>query len=114
LLPKTYTLTLTTIRYLGWLGEALTGHGPGGYPTANAVAEASRCCDRIEHIAQYALESMEWTSQAGFLMQDLAYMNSVLGRFESVFTRGGLVPTVKQLADLQMALTESVNKRAAQ
>lgn len=106
-LPVSFTLTIATIRFLSLLGKALASDGPSSHKIG-ALAAASRCCERIEHISQYALESMKWEYQAGFLARDVAYMMSILDRFEDEFKLGrNLVPTYVQLNDLRDALASA-------
>lgn len=81
-------ISMTTIRYLGQYAEALLLGAPSGCPDDNAVKIAGRCCDRIEHIAQSALDGMSVKDQMAYLLDDALFMRSLFRDFEKTLESG--------------------------
>lgn len=104
--PSLHKLTLTTIRYLGQFGEILLLGSGNGQPNGHAVKIAGKCLNRIEHIAQYALDGSGEGFQVKCLTGDLAFMNVLVKEFEGAFRAGLLMafPSEEMLADLTSSI----------
>lgn len=104
-------LELLAIRYLGWIGEALMLSCATGSPDADAVRTAGKCCDRIEHIAQYALDVDDWTNRAEGLIGDVQFMRAALTFHASALEAGlpSYLPTQAQLDDLLGGIASSAS-----
>lgn len=100
-----------TIRYLGWLAENLTGDIFNGYPSVADLRAAHKCCDRIEHIAQYVIEGLPWDRRACMLEKDVDFMRRVLANHAEKLGVGhtNSLPTPQQLDALQAAINNSLH-----
>lgn len=99
---------MLTIRYLGWIAENLTGDIYKGKPSPSDIRAAHKCCDLIEHIAQYITEGLDWPSRARALAQDVEFMRYVLKTHTEKVGVGqsDCLPTPMQLDVLQTAFSE--------
>lgn len=100
-------VTLITIRYLAWIGEALSTHlalGHGLLPSPKPHAVFAAYFDHIEHLVQDALDGISDASRmAGFLMDKVTIMKMTLDENGGALHRGLTVPTIADLQALHTA-----------
>jgi hypothetical protein len=100
-------ITLITIRYMAWIGEALSTHlalGRGPLPSNKPYAVFAAYFDRIEHIVQDALEgSSDASWMAGLLMDNIAIMKMTLDENGSALDGCLTMPTIADLQALHAA-----------
>lgn len=100
-------ITLITIRYMAWIGEALSAHlalGYGPLPSSKPYAVFAAYFDRIEHIVQVALEGdSDASGKAGFLMDNITIMKRPLDENGSALGIRLALPTITDLQALHTA-----------
>ncbi|RUR71871.1 hypothetical protein EJP67_32975 [Variovorax guangxiensis] len=88
-------LTLITIRYMGLIGEVLARNDGIGF----TLGRQTQWFDRIEHIAQDALEVGDIAFRASSLMDEIYVMKWVLEGFTNASTPGAR-PSLENLESL--------------
>jgi hypothetical protein len=103
-------LTHTVIKYLAQLGEAIFSVPINDVPNSSLIKVAVTCFDRIEHIAQYALENLDENFQLKCLSGDTTFLRSQLKAFEVELNAGrpSHYPSEKMLDELDGLLRDYV------
>lgn len=102
-------ITLIAIRYMAWIGEALSmqltfGHNPQS--PRNPYTVFTAYFDRIEHIIQDALEdNFDVSKRAGFLMDNITIMKLTLDENSDALDKfcHANLPTISDLKALYSA-----------
>lgn len=112
-MPEITRLEMLTIRYLSLMAEklALATSGPIERLEADVIG---KCCDRVEHIAQYAIDNPADNSfRLHGLIDDIQFLKSVFARHSKALA-SGLPRAVPTLGDLEKLLAECVAECVAE
>jgi hypothetical protein len=92
-----FQLTLLTIRYLSQIGEAIacgleetnSDEMPNGMSARKTIKVMQMCFDRVEHIAQYALETHDDnTWKISCMVGDVEWLKFVISDHQPLLQQG--------------------------
>ncbi len=108
---QTTRAELMTMLYLSQIAESLAqNHSTRAPLNARIARTVSQCADRIEHIAQYALD-LDYVTRARYLSNDVAVMRDILRDHAQDFHSMSSLPTVEDLQALAEALAEALGAK---
>lgn len=120
-----YQLTQLTIRYISLIGEAIAYSLRGGDFGVNvehfihskkAIKTLELCFDRVEHIAQYAMDPIDDSKwQIKYMIKDIEWLKFFISDNQQFLGQGvgkhKIQPTSEMIDELMAALSNRVQTK---